>query len=591
MLKLDKEGEEKKNPENRDVFSVSGCYDKDWVCQTNERQSLSRLTCFLCNQIANKGVELNCKEHEDSEHGYLVGEECLQRYLKQNKNKCPIGQHDHCDFSKSRTVRQQICDLFVMCARQYAQLREEMEPGEKESLPKNSISCHYKGKIQDMGGHLDKSCTLMSNKLSNSSEFQSQLLQMSEQIKQLQHHLQQNQHMVQQLQEPLQNKQSRVEEVAQMHLESKRQIESFKVEMLKRDEKMLELTKNVQTVLANMQQLQTEMKQHNVQLTQQTNQLTKCQAKIDTLVTDFVNHQRTVQTDLDGQKQQVAHLKLLINTQHDERKYAEKNLAKPDCNVTCYNMLAVIRSPCLINGVDFLLVNENKKTIGLKHQQWNIYNFGVYLLGNELTLCPDGKYNSTSPENIGHLCIKTSHLWIKHSSSKIDCTGRGYQRGPGASTDGCSSGAGYGTKGDAPSKNIKDYLGTSGQVYGEETLLKEIHYGSGSDKYCGGGIIELIIEQQLINHGSIQSNGNGAWSNGGGGSGGSILIELQCHSQSQPNTLEQTLGIITCTGGKIDKSYYEAGAGGDGRIAIYGIELSSEDLKHINPKPFNRMQR
>ncbi|ETO34283.1 hypothetical protein RFI_02811, partial [Reticulomyxa filosa] len=88
------------------------------------------------------------------------------------------------------------------------------------------------------------------------------------------------------------------------------------------------------------------------------------------------------------------------------------------------------------------------------------------------------------------------------------------------------------------------------------------------DVGSGGGIIELLIEQQLINHGSIQSNGGNGWGDvdGGGGSGGSILIELQCQSQSYSNKLKQTFGTITCIGGNQNKQY----KGGKGRIAIYG---------------------
>ncbi|ETO34834.1 hypothetical protein RFI_02253 [Reticulomyxa filosa] len=174
------------------------------------------------------------------------------------------------------------------------------------------------------------------------------------------------------------------------------------------------------------------------------------------------------------------------------------------------------------------------------------------------------------------------HLWIKHSSSKVDCSQLGYPKnqGPGNGGNGfLSGGGGYGTKGEGNS-------GRAGEMYGEETLLKEIHFGSGGGSIfnsiggSGGGIIELIIEQQLINHGSIQSNGGN-----GGGSGGSILIELQCQSQSQSNKLEQTFGTIKCIGGS------EGYRGGKGRIAIYGIELPLNDIKQIDPKPFNRLHK
>ncbi|ETO34213.1 hypothetical protein RFI_02881, partial [Reticulomyxa filosa] len=181
--------------------------------------------------------------------------------------------------------------------------------------------------------------------------------------------------------------------------------------------------------------------------------------------------------------------------------------------------------------------------------------------------------------------------WITHSSSKIDCSQLGYPSNHGPGKGKCRNwsfgGGGYGTKGEGND--------------GEETLLKQIHFGSGGGSGFGGsgfgrsgGIIELIIEQQLINHGSIQSNGGdggNGWCDdyGGGGSGGSILIELQCQSQSQShsNKLEQIFGTITCIGGKQDCG----NEGGKGRIAIYGIELSSDDILKIDPKPFNRLNK
>ncbi|ETO33913.1 hypothetical protein RFI_03183, partial [Reticulomyxa filosa] len=106
-----------------------------------------------------------------------------------------------------------------------------------------------------------------------------------------------------------------------------------------------------------------------------------------------------------------------------------------------------------------------------------------------------------SKEELGHLKIKTSHLWIKHSSSKIYCSTLGYPRnqGPGKNTN--VGGGGYGTKG----KGINEQ---GGEMYGEETLLKQIHFGSGGGGGSGGGIIELIIEQQLIRNHLIDSTNN-----------------------------------------------------------------------------------
>ncbi|ETN99273.1 hypothetical protein RFI_38208, partial [Reticulomyxa filosa] len=82
-------------------------------------------------------------EHENDGQVYLVGEECLQVYLKQSNGKCPIQQHDHCEFVKNQTLRQQVSDLFVTCPRQYNlkknQLKEEHEN-----------ECNYKGNISEI---------------------------------------------------------------------------------------------------------------------------------------------------------------------------------------------------------------------------------------------------------------------------------------------------------------------------------------------------------------------------------------------------------------------------------------------------------
>ncbi|ETO12142.1 hypothetical protein RFI_25230, partial [Reticulomyxa filosa] len=297
--------------------------------------------------------------------------------------------------------------------------------------------------------------------------------------------------------------------------------------------------------------------------------------------------------------------KVQENTQIEEKKQEEKNgdehNENDSTNKNCENMLSFVKSCDLKNGVDFLLINENDRTIKLKNNEWNSYNFGVFLLGENtiLTVHYDKKRYH---DEFGHLKMNTSHLWIKHSFSKIHCSQLGYPKdqGPGKGGRGKSfnGGGGYGTKGGEG--DVLLGAGKAGEMYGEETLLKEIHFGSGgggSDLLQvggnGGGIIELIIRQQLINHGSIQCNGGDGNILGGGGSGGSILIQLQCQSSFSsrsrlcPNNFEHTLGYITCVGGKQN----EINKGGKGRIAIYGLELSSDNIKNIDPKPFNRIHK
>ncbi|ETO14147.1 hypothetical protein RFI_23223, partial [Reticulomyxa filosa] len=161
FLNEEEEEEEKK----LETFSSSSCYNKEWVSLVNKPQKLNTLLCCLCNEIANNAMELQCDEHEDAEQTYLVGEECLQNYLKQNNEKCPIKQHDHCKFSKNRVVRQQTSELLVICPRQYnaqkSQSNEEITPGEKEDYESELRNkCNFKGKIKEVENHL-KSCQLM----------------------------------------------------------------------------------------------------------------------------------------------------------------------------------------------------------------------------------------------------------------------------------------------------------------------------------------------------------------------------------------------------------------------------------------------
>ena len=279
----------------------------------------------------------------------------------------------------------------------------------------------------------------------------------------------------------------------------------------------------------------------------------------------------------------------------------------------------------LKNGIDYLLINEgdHNKEIKLKNNEWNDYKYGMYLLGQNITVtvdCNHSKYdkcldNNDWKENVineneyGYLKIKTSHLWIKHQSSKIHCNGLGYtsHKGPGHAKKSSYGGGGYGTKG------MNDSVYTNeggGDTYGEETLLKEIHYGSGGGgdyKYGGrgGGVIEMVIEQHMVNHGTITCNGNDGYEGEfyGGGSGGSILMKLGVNDNDNDNDnkdkdkdnenkenenendendenrnemdTKHIFGHILCLGGKggvNSASGNKGGDGGKGRIAIYAKE-------------------
>ncbi|ETO33688.1 tenascin XB-like protein [Reticulomyxa filosa] len=414
---------------------------------------------------------------------------------------------------------------FLICPRQF-----DLKKGQSNEVAKfreDEGNCNFKGKMKDLKNHLDKSCNLSPIKQSIPYEIINQLNAMNGQIKELQN-------VVKDLQLQLKDKDNEKDkQIEQIN----KQINDLKVESLKKDKTITALTNNIQ--------------QYQIQFDEFKK---KFETKVENQTINI--QQLQLQPQIDTQIEQ---------EQKNEQKEKEKHK-------DCESMLSFIQSPNLENGVDFLLVTANNHTINLKNNEWDNYKFGIFLLGKNITLIPNCY-------ELGYLKIKTSHLWIKHPSSKIDCSKLGYpaNQGPGMGED--EGGGGYGTKGGGNDRQ-------SGEMYGEETLLKQIHFGSGgggiflNEGGSGGGIIELIIEQQLINHGSIQANGEDGRSSGG--SGGSILIELQC--QSHLNELKQTFGTITCIGGS---GVYNKG--GDGRIAIYGIELSSDDILKINPKPFNRL--
>ncbi|ETO14962.1 hypothetical protein RFI_22405 [Reticulomyxa filosa] len=273
MLFLNMEEEDEK-----ETFSTFGCYNKDWLLLTNKSQKLNTLICCICKQIANNAIELRCKEHENTEQAYLVGEECLQIYLKQNNEKCPIKQHKNCEFTKNKSIRQQISDLLVICPRQYDLKRrksnQEIKIGEQENetdyYSKNQ--CDYKCKIKDIKDHLDKSCKLIS--------FQQIMLLFKE------------------LQSQLHIKKLQIEELTEKNLESKKEIEKLKKndneknkqiqqlnnEIIKKDEQIIELINNVKN-------LKLEMDQTIIYFKKQIEQNQNCTIKLEEIVKNNNNEQ------------------------------------------------------------------------------------------------------------------------------------------------------------------------------------------------------------------------------------------------------------------------------------------------------------
>ncbi|ETO25478.1 hypothetical protein RFI_11660, partial [Reticulomyxa filosa] len=371
-------------------------------------------------------------------------------------------------------------------------------------------------------------------------------------------------------------------------------------------------------------ELELKTKEKDKTINRQSEQIRTCQLKVDTLVH---KHNELIQNVLyrpanetrhneDEEEEEeeneeinrlnVARFQLLL--QHEEEKQEHvmsmKRFNANELTRTCEDMVDNIflyfALPMLQNNVDYLLVNEHNKTIKLKNNECNHFKFGIYLVGRDLKLTVDCNKLKNEHE-LGILKIRTSHLWIKHSTSSIDCSQLGYPSdfGPGAGAQPSSTfiwsrelhggGAGYGTIGGE--SDVSKGHGNGGFIYGEETLLTSIFCGSGggsgmdhSASLCkggfGGGSIQLVIEQHFVNNGSLLANGEFGFAGlGGGGSGGSILIDLCSHYTKH----QHVLGNIRCDGGHPE--------GGSGRIAIYGTRVSAEDTKKISPKPFFKLDK
>ncbi|ETO20633.1 viral A-type inclusion protein [Reticulomyxa filosa] len=385
MLHLNVESEEKNLENQKETFSLSDCFKKEWLSLTNKQQKLNMLICCICNQITNNAMELHCNEHEKADQVYLVGEECLQNYLKQNNEKCPIQQHDRCEFSQGKAVRKLVSELLVICPRQFdlnkRQSNKGIKFGEDEenwsklnpnSNSKNNCNCNYKGKMKDLKDHMDKSCNLIPIKQNIPSKIVNELNVMSEQIKELQN-------------------------VIKVQTE---QVKDLKAKSLKKDEQIFELTKDIQqlkTEIVDLKQQQNDQieqskikfeelaKTNNKQFENLKNELQQYQIKFD-------EYKKIIETNAKNQNTNVQQVQLQINTQIEEQKNEQKekeqNIAVFECNKNCGDMLSFIQSPNLKNGVDFLLVIENEQTIHLKNNEWNNYNFGIFLLGENITLTP-----------------------------------------------------------------------------------------------------------------------------------------------------------------------------------------------------------
>ncbi|ETO02466.1 hypothetical protein RFI_34965 [Reticulomyxa filosa] len=112
-------------------------------------------------------MEIDCTQHKNMDESLIVGENCLNQFLSQNPNSCPIELHDNCSYSQSRVAKRYINELDVICPRQFRQ-EQEQEQQLKMSTQQEHIegetpgivSCDFKGKVKHVNDHLEYSCCL-----------------------------------------------------------------------------------------------------------------------------------------------------------------------------------------------------------------------------------------------------------------------------------------------------------------------------------------------------------------------------------------------------------------------------------------------
>ncbi|MDH5613291.1 MAG: PKD domain-containing protein [Gammaproteobacteria bacterium] len=203
---------------------------------------------------------------------------------------------------------------------------------------------------------------------------------------------------------------------------------------------------------------------------------------------------------------------------------------------------------------------------------------GQDLIVNSITLTIDGSHQFNSVQLINGAVLThslspsakleiTSNTFFIDASSSIDLTAKGHL--PTSAVTGASGGS-YGGLG-----GIYINGGTTNPVFGSATLPTDFGIGGigSAGKTYGGGSIKLITNELTLN-GRIIADGqsfNTFFSSQGGGSGGSILLDVGILNGN--GTLE--------TSGGSGFTFYGGGGGGGGRIAVYYDTANFDFQNHI----------
>lgn len=146
-----------------------------------------------------------------------------------------------------------------------------------------------------------------------------------------------------------------------------------------------------------------------------------------------------------------------------------------------------------------------------------------------------------------------------------------------------------------PDDDLMD-IGYAGNCYGDARISKLFRgSGGGSSFWSGGGRgggALLLITNNLVNNGEIKCYGGMATNSGsGGGSGGSILIDVLGEEECVIGNVNALGGVGKYLKGSTHGNSY-GGSGGYGRICIVNKKLTNEQeqdrecmISHVAPRP------
>ncbi|ETO01430.1 hypothetical protein RFI_36010, partial [Reticulomyxa filosa] len=68
--------EEEKSKDNAkmDLKSITeqhACFDKNWILQLNQQESIRDVICLICKQVANNPMEIDCSQHKNMDESLI----------------------------------------------------------------------------------------------------------------------------------------------------------------------------------------------------------------------------------------------------------------------------------------------------------------------------------------------------------------------------------------------------------------------------------------------------------------------------------------------------------------------------------------